>query len=77
MNLPHPSTAGSPVGLWFVDGLPVRLVHDARRYRVVREQLFVEGDTDRWQLSARDEAGRVRFFEIRSAGLGWELVRAS
>ena len=77
MSLTHPSSAGSPVGLWFVDGVPVRLVHDARRYRVVKEQLFVEGASDRWQVTARDEAGRIRFFEIRSAGLGWELVRAS
>ena len=77
MSLTHPSSAGSPVGLWFLDGMPVRLVHDGRRYRVLDEQLFVEGPTDRWQFNARDETGRVRFFEIRSAGLGWELVRAS
>jgi hypothetical protein len=65
------------VGLWFVDGAPVRLVHDGRRYRVLEDQLFVEGPNDRWQFTARDESGRQRFFEVRSVGLGWELVRAS
>lgn len=76
MSLLHPASSGSPVGLWFLDGLPVRLVHDGRRYRVIDDQLFVEGPNDRWQFTARDEAGRTRFFEVRSAGLGWELVRA-
>jgi hypothetical protein len=75
MSLTDPSPAGSPVGLWFLDGAPVRLVHDGRRYRVLEEQLFVEGSVDRWEFNASDEAGRVRYFEVRSAGIGWELVR--
>lgn len=77
MSLLHPSYSGSPVGLWFVDGMPVRLVHAGRRYRVIADELHVDGDVDTWQFRARDETGAVRFFEVRSAGLGWELLRVS
>jgi len=77
MSLLNPSNAGSPVGLWFLDGVPVRLVHGGRRYRVIQERLFVDGEDDRWLVTARDETGRLGTFEVRSAGLGWELVRAS
>jgi hypothetical protein len=77
MSLLNPSAAGSPVGLWFLDGVPVRLVHGGRRYRVIQDRLIVEGDDDRWRFTARDETGRLSYFEVRSAGLGWELVRAS
>ena len=77
MSLLHPSSSGSPVGVWFLDGAPVRLVHEGQRYRVVDEQLRVEGSEDTWQFRARDEGGRLRWFEVRSAGIGWELVSAS
>ena len=75
MSLLNPSSAGAPVGVWFVEGAPVRLVHGGRRYRVIDDQLRVEGATDVWRFAARDDSGRVRSFEVRSAGLGWELVR--
>lgn len=77
MSLLHPSSAGAPVGLWFLDGMPVRLVHDGTRYRVIDDELFIDGPYDTWQFRAQDEWGRIRFFEVRSVGLGWELVRAN
>lgn len=75
--LPRRTGQGSPVGIWFLDGMPVRLVHENRRYRIVDDRLHVEGDTDSWSFRARDDQGAIRSFEVRSAGLGWELVHFS
>ena len=77
LMIPQRSPQGSPVGIWFLDGMPVRLVHEGRRFRVVDEQLHIDGDVDSWVFRARDEQGGIRRFEVRSAGLGWELVQAS
>ena len=79
MNLLHPASPGSPVGLWFVDGVPVRLVHEGRRFRVVEPACLVADPAsgeDHWVFRATDETARASLFEVREDGHNWELVRA-
>ena len=73
MSLLHPSSVGAPVGLWFSNGVPVRLVHDGTRYRVFgTPEPIAEG----WIVRARDSAGRESQFEVHVTVGGWELRSA-
>jgi len=71
----HPSFIGTPVGVWFVDGDPVRLVACGRRLRVIGEAQEFEVDGDvHWRLRARLESGGVELVEIKREGSGWVLA---
>ena len=70
MSLLHPSSVGAPVALWFSNGVPVRLVHDHTRYRVVEP---AEQIAQGWALVARDASGQTSRFEVHAVGSGWEL----
>ena len=71
----HPSFIGTPVGVWFLDGEPVRLVACGRRLRVVGEPVEFElGGEAHWRLRARLESGGVEFVDIKRDGAGWVLV---
>lgn len=72
MSLLHPSSVGAPVGLWFSNGAPVRLVHGGTRFRVVSATPVAEG----WWLQATDAAGRKSDFTVAVSGTGWELRSA-
>jgi hypothetical protein len=70
MSLLHPSSVGAMVGLWFSNGVPVRLVHEGTRYRVVGEP---EPVADGWTVTARDGLGRESRFTIGPSNSGWVL----
>lgn len=72
MSLLHPSSVGAPVGLWFSNGAPVRLVHAGTRFRVLSAQPVADG----WTLRATDAMGRQSEFTVAVNGNGWELRSA-
>lgn len=77
------------VAVWMVDGRPVRLIWQGRRYRVndtptrINELgwhpaiMHPPAPIDGWRFQARDPHGDVRMFEIsRVDGREeWELLR--
>ena len=73
-SLLHPSSAGATVALWFVNGMPARVVHAATRYRVVDTALATEHG---WSFHVRADSGQEHLFEVRVCPDGWELVSAS
>ena len=75
MNLLHPASAGSVVNLWFINGVPVRLVHGATRYRVLTAEQWA--DETGWTIAARSTSGQVSRFAVRSLGSGWMLSSAN
>jgi hypothetical protein len=75
VNLLHPASAGAVVNLWFVDGVPVRLIHGTTRYRVVAAERWP--DDDGWTITARSATGQSGRFAVRSLGSGWLLSSAS
>lgn len=73
MSLLHPSSVGAPVALWFVNGMPARVIHAGTRYRVIDTAL----PTDRgWSFRVRADSGLEHSFEVRVSRDGWELVSA-
>lgn len=75
MNLLHPASAGAVVNLWFVNAVPVRLVHGTTRYRVLTATPWM--DAAGWTIAARSASGQACTFSVRSSGEGWELSSAS
>ena len=75
MNLMHPASPGPTVNLWFMNGAPVRLVHDTSRYRVVEAEQWP--DARGWTLAASSMNGQAVSFSVRSTLKGWELSSAS
>jgi hypothetical protein len=74
MSLMHPSSVGAPVAVWFVNGMPARVVHAATRYRVID----TAQPTDRgWTFRVRADSGQEHTFEVSVCRDGWELVSAS
>ena len=74
MSLLHPSSTGAPVAVWFVNGMPARVVHAATRYRVIDTAV----PTDQgWSFRVRAESGQEHQFEVRVSRSGWELVSAN
>ena len=71
----HPSFIGTPVGVWFVDGDPVRLVAGGRRLRIVGspQELELDGEPG-WRLRTRLECGAIELVEIRREGSGWVIA---
>jgi len=71
----HPSFIGTPVGVWFVDGEPVRLVACGRRLRVLGAPVEFDVDGEvHWRLRARLEDGRAELVELKQEGAGWVLA---
>lgn len=75
MNLLHPSSAGTAVQLWFVNDLPVRLVHADVRYRVLTAEQWM--DATGWTIAARGPSAQTLTFAVRAHGDLWELSSAS
>lgn len=73
MSLLHPASAGAAVTLWFVDDLPVRVVHASSRYSVLSAERTDAG----WAIVARSATGQTSRFDIHSRAGGWQLARAS
>lgn len=76
------------VAVWLVEGRPVRIVWQGRRYKVNDTPTRLEIDAwwhpvmthplepvDGWRFQARDAAGDVRLFDVRRVGDEWELLR--
>jgi hypothetical protein len=71
------------------DGVPERLVWNARRYWVTDRPTVLEVDLDYatmthpptmppgWRLQATDEDGFSLMFDLRLAGERWRVVRTS
>ena len=85
MSLLHPAQAGSSVAVWLVEGIPSRLVHAGRRYRVTDTPTRLEEDNPDlahrlglrgWRFQGTDESGESHMFDIRATDDGWRLVRA-
>ena len=75
MNLLHPASAGAVITLWFMNGVPVRLVHGTTRYRVITAEQRT--DDAGWQITARGPSGQASSFAVRPLGEGWELSSAN
>ncbi len=74
MNLLHPSSTGSVVSLWFVNGSPTRLIHGETRYRVTEAQQWA--DASGWTISALNTNGQSASFSVRASMHGWRLSQA-
>ena len=76
MSLLHPSSSGSPIAVWFVDDVPVRLVSGGSRFRAVGEPKCADINGIRyWRVRARSESGQHVTFDLRESGDGdgWVL----
>lgn len=71
----HPCFIGTPVGVWFLDGTPVRVVVGGTRFRVDGEprELDLDGET-RWRIRVRHDSGSREVLELREEGGGWVLA---
>ncbi|MGV3712157.1 hypothetical protein [Pseudolysinimonas sp.] len=75
MTLLHPARAGSPLTVWFVDGVPSRLVSGGTRFRVVGEPRCADiNGTRYWRVRARGDEGGSGIFDLRETGEGWVLA---
>lgn len=75
MTLLHPSRSGSPLGVWFVDGKPVRLLSGTARYRVIDDPRCADINGVRyWRVRARADDGGVAVFDLRETDEGWVLA---
>lgn len=72
MTLLHPARIGSPVSVWFVDGVPDRIVHESERFRVISPATPL---ADGWRFDAIAEDGSVHGFEIEGREPHWILRR--
>ena len=74
MTLLHPAVTGSTVSVWFVEGLPVRLVSGDERFRVVGAPKCADINGVRyWRVRARSDSGQHATFDLRDDGEGWVL----
>ena len=74
MTLLHPARTGSPLSVWFVDDVPVRLVSGGTRFRVVGDPKCADINGIRyWRVRARSEAGQHATVDLRESGDGWVL----
>ena len=74
MTLLHPARTGSPLSVWFVDGVPVRLVSGGTRFRVVGDPKCADFNGIRyWRVRARSDAGHHATFDLRENGDEWLL----
>ena len=85
MSLLYPSRTGSVIALWFVDEVPVRLVHEGVRYRVTDTPTRLEDENpdlayrlgfSGWRFQGTDEHGFSHMFDVRREGQLWRLIRA-
>lgn len=75
MTLLHPSRTGSRVSVWFVDGLPVRLLSGGVRFSVVGDPKCADINGERyWRVRARDADGAAGMFDLKQTGDGWVLA---
>lgn len=75
MTLVHPARTGSPVSVWFVDGLPVRLSSGGVRFRVAGEPKCADINGRRyWRVRAAGDDGTTGTFDLRADGDGWVLA---
>jgi hypothetical protein len=75
MTLLHPSRTGSKIAVWFVDGLPVRLLSGGARFRVVDDPKCADINGERyWRVRARGDDGRTGMFDLKQADDGWILT---
>ena len=66
MSLLHPARAGSPLSVWFIDGVPVRLFTGYARFRVVGEPKCADINERRyWRVRAVSDAGQLVTLDIR------------
>jgi hypothetical protein len=71
----HPSSPGSPIAVWFVDGTPVRLVSGTTRFTVIGDPRCADINGVRyWRLRARAAGGAAGTFDIRESDEGWVLA---
>ena len=72
------------VALWLVDGIPVRLVHAGRRYRVSDMPTRLEDENPDlayrlnltgWRFQGTGDDGRSLMFVVRRAGEEWWLIQ--
>jgi hypothetical protein len=74
VTLLHPASTGSPISVWFVDDVPVRLLNGGSRFRVVAEPKCADiNGTRYWRVRARSESGQDATFDLRESGEGWVL----
>jgi hypothetical protein len=74
VTLLHPASAGSPISVWFVGDIPVRLLSGDSRFRVVGEPKCADiNGTRYWRVRARSESGQDATFDLRESGEGWVL----
>jgi hypothetical protein len=74
MTILHPARAGSPITVWFVKGVPVRLLSGTSRFRVVGDPRCADiNGTRYWRVRARSDDGRHATFDIREGAEGWIL----
>jgi hypothetical protein len=74
MTLLHPARAGSRISVFFVNGVPARLVSGAARFRVVGDPKCADiNGTRYWRVRARSADGRHATFDLRDGADGWVL----
>lgn len=84
MSLLHPARHGSLVTIWLANGLPARLTHDGKRYRVTDTPTRLEDENPDmahrlnltgWRFQGTDGSGLSMMFDIRRDGDQWRLIR--
>jgi hypothetical protein len=74
MTLLHPARTGSPIAVFFVKGLPVRLVSGTAKFRVVGEPKCADiNGTRYWRVRALSPSGEYGTFDLRDGADGWIL----
>ncbi len=77
MTLLHPSRTGSPLAVWFVEGMPARLLSGESRFKVVGEPRCADiNGTRYWRVRARGDHGESGVFDLRETDEGWVLAGA-
>lgn len=75
MTMLHPSRTGAPIAVWFVDGVPVRLVSGSARFRVLGDPKCADINGCRyWRVRAESEDGRIAMLDLRQTDAGWVLA---
>ncbi len=71
----HPASTGSPISVWFVDGVPLRLLSGDTRFRVIGEPKCADINGERyWRVRARGQDGSTGLFDLKQDGSGWVLA---
>lgn len=74
MTLLHPARSGSRISVFFVHGIPARLVSGSARFRVVDEPRCADiNGTRYWRLRALSPSGQHGTFDLRESADGWIL----